>query len=127
MLGNANHMYGKLPPLTLPIMLLNGSRGTIRQHSPCSEVTPRLGERARMRGKRRWWRGGGCLLHTLDTSFFLTTAKESYCSKRRVNEICRVLGWGASMHYADLVGLQTWQPTLRSGNPQACSGDWDVR
>lgn len=107
----------RFPPLTLPITLLNGSPGTIRQHGPCSEVTP----------------GRSCTEHGAD--FCVFGSKDSCCSKkerkkekdRGANEICRTVGRGASAHYADLVGLQTWQPALRSGNPQACGGDWGVR
>lgn len=46
------------------------------------------------------------------------------------DEIRRALDGGASVHYRDLVGLQTWQPAVRSGNPRrvvvtgVCGDEW---
>lgn len=78
--------------------------------------------------------GWGCLLQTLDTTFLLRPRNP--IAGRRGEWDLQGSGRGASVHYGDLVGLQTWQPTFRFGNPRhvavtgVCvdavgSGKWD--
>lgn len=54
--------------------------------------------------------GVGCLLQTLGAVNF-------YDGQGILLDLQRY-ELGASVHYSDLVGLQTWQPNLRFGNPR---------